>query len=465
MTKHYWHSGDSYWENYPYWYPFYGLKNVSKRTFNFNPKKYPQFVPQRKFSDEVFGKTEHITMAPRKHRRSSISSTSSWDSNPFHAQKRLLIGPATAEHHKNAEAARKKHAAHAKGSTHHERLEVLRGGLLSDHQQIYLRKKKHVKYTGAWRLQYDVTGGLQAAYGAQKADVLFSINSLSQMINNTALPYTKYQSPGDPFEYNPYQSTTNASIPGTSSVVVARPKDDQVYFINQEVKLLLSNMDSTACQVELWWVQAKHDLPIGQTPLAAWETGLQNQALSNVVYTTHIGAVAPTQGYPTSGVLYASPNESKLFHQLYKVLKVNKFRLDPQGTYDNTTIIHYNQKLKRDELTAVYNSSSNYFAKGKTVFCMMVARGNQILRDTVAADTETSTGAGTGATITSTYSKSVTCAADIRWVANMKYHCQGVPDNASRLNVQSVVQQQYYNPATVTALNVNDQNAAPTSTY
>lgn len=292
-----------------------------------------------------------------------------------------------------------------------EPLEVLRQGQLTDHIRIKLHKfPKRMRTCGNLKSQWSYSGFNQSQIGRQGASDIFAIGTRQGLITSQGIPYTYVQSPTCPFDLNPYQGNTGGPV--LSSIVA--PKDDRIFLQNVNVKLTMTNSNTAATHVKIYILKPRgiHD----KTPTAAWDQGYVDQALNQSLAVQKTGAIATVSGYPNRAMPFVQPQETKTFRNLYKVLKVNHYILDPQGTAYEQVTIDINSLLKKEEITAWTGDYCKH-----TIWFMMVTMGAEVDK---AKDANASTYA----------------PSDVRWCAQVRFNCKAIPENASRLAVSRITE-------------------------
>lgn len=309
-----------------------------------------------------------------------------------------------------------------KAKNHSEKLEVLRNGLLSNHTKIRMHGRKgHHKLTpGKWELMFSYGGTLKSTEGTQNTTEMFYLNTISQASVSSGTSYNIQSAPASYFDLNPYQAGTSNFIGAVTGLTIpTKPKDDSVYAGMSSINLTISNTTTSMTHVELYFLVSKSTHSI--TPTMAWNNGYNDQSAGQTVTwgapNNSSGTVSGTviSGYLTNGALYTKPTDSRQFKQFWTIKDVNAFTLDAQGTNQQTVSFMMDKKYEREFFA---NIASSTFHRGSFAI-MMVIRGGQVIRDSS----------------TSITLPNQICEAEVRWFAQIKTFCRGVPEAAARLNV------------------------------
>lgn len=355
--------------------------------------------------------------------------------NPFYNARGALNA-------KHAESRRKHHKKAIKN--HKETLEVLRGGILTNHVNINLGKRTKRNLVKGKLVQYYSFGGLiTSSEGLQTATPIFYMNTVSQALTSSGTAYTSIDAPSSYFDMNPYQTGTSNFVGATTGLTIPpKPADDKCYFDNEQVTLSFTNGVNFQIEVSLYTLKSKCNHSI--TPLNAWDNGYVDQKYGQTIYgipstSTGTKAGAVTSGYCNSSVMYTNPKDSKQFNDLWNIIDVNTFNMDPQSTMKQNIHLNAHKFYNREKLTNIGTSYMN-----GTICFMVVLRGLTVIKDN-----STSIGAPFQSQIT---------PCSVRWFAQLKTTVKCVPENAGRLSIN-----QYTGAYTVkgaTAANVSAMGAA-----
>lgn len=249
-------------------------------------------------------------------------------------------------------------------------------GIARKSVSIKLHKKLKHKGLGQWKFSQNYSGILSGNSGNQTNSVIFTCCARNQFVTDQPTP-NFLQIRQNLFDLNTDRVNTGSTLVPTQ----IKPATDRlaVYYVRQN--LMLTNFESAACVVYLYWVTSKKDWPVFAD--VTWSNALAGESLTVANRTRAAGG---TYGGTTAGAALATdvwqrPTDCRLFKDVYKVLKVMEVKLAGGATEEINVHIAINKLVKLQDIT----NQPHEIIKGLTVQMLAVAYAQPVHDTTVSA--------------------------------------------------------------------------------
>lgn len=299
-----------------------------------------------------------------------------------------------------------------------EHTEEIRGAINRYSMNISIPYKHHEKVLGHLRQTQTYDGTLEPGPGRQIVTTLFSVNSISQAINNSGVGYNTEQNEICYFDLNLNQPTNNPTFGG-----VLRPSDDRIIFRHFEIDLTFTNMANVPTIVDVYLVKCKG--ATSMNPYVAWNQGYLDTAQNQATAIQATRTTVSVAGYPDNTFYDTRPYESPTFKRFWQVLGVETLNMAADQTDKLYVGVKLNKLLKKEYIAGLTKNNlagvanNNLYHTG-TFFIMTVTRS---------------------ACVQLQQSLSNRCTfsdAKVGFVAKVTTHFQQVADNTSRVNLNRV---------------------------
>lgn len=252
-------------------------------------------------------------------------------------------------------------------------------------------QKKLYKPLGKWQYRWSFPGD-NASSQIEGQETVVDINSFMSrnffIAASSNSRYQPYQLPENIFDLNPWQSNTGGS---TITANVA-PVSDFVHVHDIEATYVFTNASNVSTQCQLFFFQAKRDMPIYNvagtnyetTPVVAWWAAVNSKTLQQTQQTLQASTATATAtaGYEKITVVQnqfnamqanfqygESPLSERQFRAMYGKLACYNFVLDGGDNHRITIKFKINKTVSKAQ--AIQISAGNL--KG-TIFATLISR-------------------------------------------------------------------------------------------
>lgn len=303
--------------------------------------------------------------------------------------------------------------------------EMIRGNIIEANDTMTLKRYRHPRPIGFWKLSDTVSGATLAYAGLTGVAEIMTVGTISQCLNNQGINKTLYEATTSYFEGNPYMSNTNAGLLGA----VTRPKDDVIVWKSANMKLLFSMGAISNAHLDVYIMICKAPTALG--PKELWDQSYLDTALASSasVIPNKTSSVAEVAGYPNNTLLWQTPRDAKTLKKFWKIGLHRAIKFEAASTFEWNLHININKILRREKIAGYLLSAKNTYAgtakyQPGTIIVMTAVRGAQVVRDDTA---------GSSSYVT-------TATTEILYAGRTDCSFHGVPDSANRLSVVQAAQ-------------------------
>lgn len=260
---------------------------------------------------------------------------------------------------------------------------VTKSGTGSDKATVTLKKSPKGQKTQG-RFTVNTVGYASAVNvaGVQGYTEIISSGNRSDWISGNpgqgVLPY---------FDLNPNERLTgsNTGVPGaTNGLPVAVPTNDRIYLYGYEYECKLTNMESIATTISLYWYMTKEDtrynLSDGWSRACTSTNNGSNFQTDPAPGVYQTGAIAGTSDPTQWG---QTPYQMKDVRKQYRILKVQKFYMASGATEDVRFKLNVNRQVDKEYMTNLDTNTN--FIRGVSVGCMAITHSQAVIDKTNSA--------------------------------------------------------------------------------
>lgn len=235
---------------------------------------------------------------------------------------------------------------------------------------IYCRLNKPLKGKTESRFKYlQIYSGYLTDYaGTQGVGQVFSIATRQAFLNGTGGAPNIYQTKNALYDMNPMRLVTGNSVIGS-----AAPVDERLALYNVRVTSQFTNMENVAVTMKLFVCTPK--VHTGVYPSQAWQDSNASEAYGITVPSRAAGgAYGANAGQVDQKWVGTTPWDTKLFHRMWKVLKVHKLQLAGGATEEVNFHFAINKIVRKEYL----NELAVDFLKGQNITVMACWYGQPV---------------------------------------------------------------------------------------
>lgn len=252
-------------------------------------------------------------------------------------------------------------------------------------------EKKLYKSLGKWQYRWSFPGDNSSSQ-VEGQETVVDINSFMSrnffIAATSTSRYQPYQLPENIFDLNPYQTNTG----GTVLASQVAPASDFVHVHDIEATYVFTNASNLSTQCQLYFFQAKRDMPqynisgtqYETTPVVAWWAAVNSKTLNQTVQTlqSDTRVSTATAGYENITILKnnfnamqanfqygESPLSERQFRAMYAKLACYNFVLDGGDNHRITMRFKINKTVSKAQAAQI--AAGNL--KG-TIFATLISR-------------------------------------------------------------------------------------------